>query len=486
MKVALLTLQDDLNCYGVRCLSSVLREQGVSTELLYLGRGGPHEARLLTGAARPPLPPAVVDQIAERCADADVIGLSVMTLYYEESAELSDALRRRLGVPVVWGGIHPLCDPAGSLRHADAICIGEAEESLPELLARLDAGDDLGGLPGVWFRRGHEVVSNPRRNPSADLDRFPAPDYSLDGHFVYWEGALRPLTREILLERLDRLYMTIDARGCPLRCTYCCNSQMARRFDWTVLRRKSVPRMMEEIRGVLHRYPEIEGVKLSDDAFGDLPLDYIREFAEQYKKAVGLPLGIPGFSPRNLTRGKLEPLVDAGLVYVRLGIQSGSPRIRKLYGRHDTNEEIVRAVEEVQRCMPPIERLKLDLITDNPWEDPSDSVESIRLLQRLSKPYELAVFSLTLFPGTPLHLKARREGLLDDEGNLVYRKHFHNVSEKNPWNRILQLFTRPVVLAERIDDLLACADDPDRFEYRLGEYLEALARVPATERPRLW
>jgi radical SAM superfamily enzyme YgiQ (UPF0313 family) len=271
--------------------------------------------------------------------------------------------------------------------------------------------------------------------------------------------------------------MTINARGCPLHCTYCCNSQLAGRFDFTRVRKKSVPVLMAELREVVARYPETAGIKLSDDAFGDLDAGYIREFSQAYKMEIGLPLGIPGFSPFNMTEDKLAPLVDAGLIYTRLGIQSGSPRIRKLYGRHDTDDQIVAAVELVQRHRPRIQRLKLDMITDCPWEEDDDIVASIRLLQRLPRPYSLAVFSLTLFPGTPLYIRARRERLVGDDDPHSYAHHFYNFNRGHPLNRVIALFKRDVVLEDRIEGLIDSYRDEPLFHRRYTEYVEALPRT---------
>jgi radical SAM superfamily enzyme YgiQ (UPF0313 family) len=369
--------------------------------------------------------------------------------------------------------------------------MGEAEESLAELVRCLDLGQEPKDVAGVWYRHNGSIIQNATRQPAHDLDQFPMPDIGTEDHFVYRRGSFRPLDREELVKRWGHHYMTINARGCPMRCTYCCNSQLARRFDWTFVRRKSVPAIIAELKEVKRLYPELRGIKFSDDAFGDLPLEYIEEFAGAYKQEIGLPLGIPGFSPSNLTEEKLAPLVDAGLVYVRIGIQSGSPDIRKLYGRRDTNEQIVNAVNAVQTFGKKIERFKLDMITDNPWEDDEDVIASVKLLLELPKPYVLALFSLTLFPGTPLYTKARREGIVSDE-NPIYRRHFYNLGKEPPLNRLLDLFRRKVVLKDRILEMLEVYQDAEQFEKLFAEYMKALPKsylgriLPRRKKEVMW
>jgi radical SAM superfamily enzyme YgiQ (UPF0313 family) len=76
-------------------------------------------------------------------------------------------------VPVVLGGPHPTLLPAEALQHADAVVVGEAEESWPQLVAdfqqgcmqrlyRADTVPTLAGLPharrdlleGRWYSKG--------------------------------------------------------------------------------------------------------------------------------------------------------------------------------------------------------------------------------------------------------------------------------------------------------------------------------------------
>lgn len=478
MKIVLATLQDDLHAYGLRCLASVLRARGVETTVLHLGRYPVLGDRRRWRAEPPEVPPApVVERVLEACDGAVLVGFSVMTLYARATAALTETIRARLGTPVAWGGIHATVRPEECLRHADMAFLGEAEETLAEAADRLREGRALDGVAGVWLRRDGGVVRNPIRPPPADLDVFPHPDPGVEGHRLRLGDRLEPVTPELLLEATRNLYMAVNARGCPNRCTYCCNSQYGRIFEWSRVRARSVPRVIDEFKNAVRRLPGIEGIKLSDDAFGDLPVPYVEDFARAYKAEVGLPLGIPGWSAANMTEEKIRPLVDAGLEYVRIGIQSGSPRIRRLYGRADSNEEIVRAVGLVHRYGDRIRRLKLDMITDNPWETPEDSEASIRLLLRLPKPYVMTLFSLTLYPGTPLHEKAVREGLAVSDEEFGYGKHFYAFDPRRNLNRILTLFSRRVVLPERFERLLSARRWPWLFAWRHRRYLAEVRRM---------
>ena len=71
--------------------------------------------------------------------DADIVGLTVITGTSVRAFELADHFRAQ-GITVVLGGPHVTLLPEEARRHADAICIGYAEDSWPQLLLDFAAG----------------------------------------------------------------------------------------------------------------------------------------------------------------------------------------------------------------------------------------------------------------------------------------------------------------------------------------------------------
>lgn len=70
---------------------------------------------------------------------ADLVGLTVITGTAMRAYDLAAQLRER-GIPVVLGGPHVTLVPEDAQPHADAIVVGYAEESWPELLRDFAAG----------------------------------------------------------------------------------------------------------------------------------------------------------------------------------------------------------------------------------------------------------------------------------------------------------------------------------------------------------
>jgi len=118
-------------------------------------------------------------------------------------------------------------------------------------------------------------------------------------------------------------------------------------------------------------------------------------------------------------------LVKAGLYNTAVGVQSGSLSTRALYNRYDTINQVLsvgdivaQVAEETKKKI----RIRYDFILDNPWENEKDIEDSLRLALKLKRPFGLALFSLTFYPGTELYEKARREKIIWDDLNQVYRK----------------------------------------------------------------
>src|SRR3954471_1264066 len=62
---------------------------------------------------------------------------------------------------------------------ADFVLIGEAEQSLLELLHSFDEGSDRMQIPGLAFMKGGAVIKTARRMVMRDLDQLPLPAWDL-------------------------------------------------------------------------------------------------------------------------------------------------------------------------------------------------------------------------------------------------------------------------------------------------------------------
>lgn len=395
-------------------------------------------------------PEHVLEHVGELSRDALFVGVSLMTNYFDRVIQLCDFIREKVGKPVVLGGIHPTLMPRECAEHAEYVCIGEGEGAVVDIARAIAGGNDASSLGNVCCFRDGEFIRNAPRPLVENLDEIPFPDYSLDDDYVLVDDELKKLDLR-LLENLmqaapgekvaDRkpYYITMMTRGCRYACTYCCNRSLLQMYGGhRFVRRRSVANVIEELCWVREHLPFVEVMVLSDDSFFDTDVSDIREFCEAYKSKIGLPFFSLG-TPFGIDDEKLRLTVDAGMVYVQMGIQTGSERIRKMYKRPFSNDEIKKITDMLATYVPKILPPRYDIIIDNPMEEDQDVIATIRLLLRIRRPYLIQFFCLTLFPGTELGDRAVKRGIITDWRAQVYRKQlFHK--KRTYLNLVLALF----------------------------------------------
>jgi len=442
MTIVLISPYSGIEATGLRILSACLKEAGFRTRMIFLPNIG--EAMAAVHFDQRHIPVEVAAQVVELCADADLVGITVMTPSFHLARTLTEDIHARLDVPVIWGGVHPTICPEESLTVADMVCVGEGEALVVELAQRIAQGRDFHDLQNLAFLdTERQMVVNRLRPLVMELDLLPFPDYDYSEHYVLHEGTLRRCTEALVHYYLTDLgswasgpvYGVTTTRGCPYRCTYCANNAFAEIYaDWNRIRRRSPANVIAEIKAIRARLPAIMAIILRDDTFLANPRAYIEEFCQQYKQEVGLPFRAYT-TAQTVDKKRLSALVDAGLSYIIMGIQSGSPRTQNAYRRTVTNDQLLRAAEtlhDFERWAP---RPTYDVITDNPYEDELDRYQTLKLIHQLPMPYRLSIFSLTFYPGTELAEQARQDGKIVDETS-AYRSNFQMI-EPNYYNLAL-------------------------------------------------
>lgn len=436
MRVVLIAPYSDVTAFGMRSLSAYLKAQGIATRMIFLPDAAAELEDFSGRFYR--YDPAVVEQVVKLCDDADLVGVSLFTMYFERVAALTDELKESIGVPVIWGGIHPTVKPGECLRYADMICVGEGEGALAELALRMEKGLPAKDVRNIWVREEEDggIVRNTLRPIIQALDDLPFPDYDLDDDYVMIaeEKRIAKMDQGLLekfmgsspmARRFSTVpYQTMATRGCPHSCAYCCNDFLRKLYrGQKYVRRRSPENIVAELTTVINRYPFIKRITFSDDSFFAVSEREIASFAALYRREVGLPFFCLG-SPLTISESKLNDLAEAGMVEIQMGIQSASDRTLHLYKRlipAELTEKAAGLINRHRKTVMPV----YDFLLDNPYEEPRDIVETLRFIIRLPRPYILQPFSLVLFPGTELYDRAKADGLLQDEKVDIYRKQFH-------------------------------------------------------------
>ncbi|HJP33880.1 MAG TPA: radical SAM protein [Candidatus Latescibacteria bacterium] len=461
MKVVFLDPSHYLHNYGLRILAAQAERAGHDVKLIFT-LGAISEDMDMSGD--------LYNDIIDHVKDADVVGLSVYTNYYFQAIAASKLIREHSEAKILWGGVHSTVEPEDALEHCDYVCVSEGEDSIPRLLRHLEGEFPIEEINNLCYRAPDgTTVRSVVTQLENELDAYPFPQFTdLTSTYVSDPAgeSIVPLSESRLQEltcypgRYFNLpedqtyngYLTLTTRGCPYRCTYCINNFLnsQKTGKGRFFRHRSMENVIQELEQVRERFPFINLILFFDDNLCARPLEDIQEFHALYKERVNVPFKC-NFHPNNVSEEKIDLLVDAGLVSVEMGIESGSKRTNKeLYKRPHKNESILECGRIISGKYQGKVVPYYDVIMDNPYETHEDASQTIRFIQDLPRPFKLSHFSLTFFPGTELYERAKADGLIQDfVEEVVKKKNNRMYADQDPFSKLL------VSISPFIDSMLA-------------------------------
>ncbi len=270
----------------------------------------------------------------------DVITFSVMTGTHRQIFDLNRFLKARFDFFSLIGGPHPtfvkdcVLDPA-----IDAICVGEGEGAIVDLLGALERGEDWRGIANLAYADEEgTLVVNPLRPLVRDLDALGFPDRSV----VY---DAQPLYRD------SPRKVFVTQRGCPMSCSFCFHHAWRGKVygerNSRYVRKRSVSSIIAEVQEVRAKYP-LRFVHFVDDIF-NLRGDWLAEFCERWPKEVGLPFDV--ILMANMTREEhIRQLKAAGCIYARVAFEAASDYVRnQVFKKHTERRELVQAAGWIKK-----------------------------------------------------------------------------------------------------------------------------------------
>jgi radical SAM superfamily enzyme YgiQ (UPF0313 family) len=340
------------------------------------------------------------ERILSACANAICFGISVLTGPMINSALRAAAIVKAAypKLPVIFGGWHPTLAADQTLRNdlVDLVVRGQGEVTLVEIVRNLRAGQDLGGIAGVSFKRGTQHFHNPDR-AVAHLADLPAPAYHL-GEFDAYErvSGIRKLT-----------YAT--SVGCPYACNYCTDTVFYhRRFN-----AYSADHVVKELTELVTRY-RIQEVALFDSNF---PVDVHR--------AVAIARGIYDSGVRftwtfqastdflsRMSDEEVRLLGASGVRFMGFGTESTSEEVLRLMNKR--HQRLGEMYETARKAQLGNIRVSFNLIFGYPGETEKDRVETLETMNRIAQRYRNVSFSPNIFtpyPGIPIWPQLKEMGV---------------------------------------------------------------------------
>lgn len=363
-------------------------------------RAAGHEARL-THVRRP----VSEDDFAAEMADsaADAFGFSAMSNQFKHVRRLAPVVAAATGKPVLVGGVHATLAPeeTAAVEGVSCLCRGEGEIFLPKWLDALAAGGDGRDVAGCCYADGGRFAGS-FAEYATDLDALAAPCYDdFDMHRI--------------LHDLGGRLSVVVSRGCPYRCTFCCNEALRKLYPTAsdYVRYRSPEGAAALVAALAERF-SASSVRFEDDLLL-LNAAWWKAFLAVYGRRVGLPFECNSRAD-TVTEELAGELAAAGCVSVDIGIESGCERLRnEVLGKRVTDEQIVRAFACLHAA-----GLKTYAynIVGLPTETESQAWQTYELNRHVA-PSAGAVFYFYPYPGTALRAMAETDGLLRDDVDTV-------------------------------------------------------------------
>ncbi len=316
--------------------------------------------------------------------------------YYGDAVGVIARIRQLHPCPVVVGGSGFSIFPERllELMGADYGICGEGEAAFPALIAALETGREVAGIPGLVFRRGGQVIANPPASapPGGALEEADRPG-PIVAHYLGTGGMLNVQTQ----------------RGCAHACCYCTYPLIEGRRH----RRRAPEAVAEEFARL-----ESQGARYAFvvDSIFNSSEEHVVETCEAIGRR-GLRLQWGCFlRPEGLTPDLLRLMRNAGLAHAEFGSDSFADSVLAAYDKRFGFGDILQAHEAARAAG--VEACHF-LICGGPGETLETLEESRHNSLRLPGAVVMAMVGMRIYPRTALHRRALEEGCIDAGTDLL-------------------------------------------------------------------
>lgn len=354
------------------------------------------------------------DEIASRIpADATLIGVTCM---FSESwplvRETIRSLRaRRPDTPIVAGGEHATALPELTLRDsgADAVALGEGEETIVELTRAIADGTPIDRVSGLAFLRDDRLVRTGTRTRIRSLDSIPHPAWDLvpiEGYFEH--GLAYGIGR-------SRSMPILATRGCPYQCTFCSSPQM-----WTT---RWVARDPDDVLDEMQHAVDRWGVENFDfyDLTAILKKDWLITFCTRLKqRGLRVTWQIPSGTRSEALDGEVLPLLqDTGVRHIVYAPESGSPAVLE---RIKKKAKLDRMKQSMAIAVRVGLTVKCNLIVGFPDETFAEALETVAFCRELARigVTDVNIGPFCPYPGSALYNQLIASGELREHDDAYF------------------------------------------------------------------
>lgn len=330
-----------------------------------------------------------IEQIGDNIKEfaPDIIGMTVSTFSLLECIDIA-RLARQIdpGIKIIVGGIHVYIYPRETIELGcfDYGLLGEAENSIIQLLNKLEANEDTSSIKGLVYKENGDTRFTGMPELLTDLDSIPFPDRTLLPYKRY----------NSIIAKANPITIMITSRGCPCKCIFCDRPHLGKSF-----RVRSADNVVDEFEECSKL--GIKEILVYDDTF-TINKQRVKDICRNIiARKIKIYWGIRA-RVDTVDEEMLELLKKANCVRINYGVESGDPKVLK-----GLNKGI--SLEQAEHAFALTKKHGMDALAYFMIGCPGDTNETIEETMRFAIKLEPAYCHFTIlmpFPSTKVYADA--------------------------------------------------------------------------------
>lgn len=368
---------------GIAQLASVIEEEGWDVELIHLTE---------------PLEDSKFLKLLKK-SDPDIIGYSVRTGVWRKARDMIK-VSQKLGKFTIVGSYHPTLwkDEVISWKGVDAICIGEGENPIRDILRNFGDSEKMRRIGSLWIKdKSGKIHKNKVQPFVVDLDKLPIPKFDIFDFSKLLSSQIKTAT-------------VVLTRGCPYNCTYCWNNYARNLYPnkHQYVRYRSPRNCIKYIEKVISVYPNLLTFRFQDDLW-PFHNNWFEDFSKLYIKKIHIPFECH-LRANLLSENIIKTLKEMKCFGIYFGVESGNDFIRnKILKRYMSEEDLLNAFHTCRKYGIKTHAYN---IVGIPHENMKRVLDTIKLNAKL-KPTDMFYFIFFPYAGTELSDIAINAGFFD-------------------------------------------------------------------------
>jgi len=377
--------------FGISYISSVLKADGHSTQLVVLGSNNHYQDNIK-------LLNTVMGEFSPH-----LICFTAVASQYLFVKKIASVIKSQWPDKyLIIGGVHATLNPSDVINDSfDAICIGEGEYPTLELCRQIEANTIPRGIANLWIKSPDgRIERNSPRPFLQDIDDLPFPDRTI---WMPW-----------VKEQLGSELAVLLGRGCPYGCTYCCNHALKKVAPGKYVRSRSPENIIKELAFLHTTYPtqsriyfEVESIA-SNKAWLIELCKQIEAFNATIDNFISYGCNFR-ISPQSIDEKIFFALKKANFYKINIGLEAGSERIRREILKRDySNKDFLDVTAMAREVGLKIFVFNIIGLPGETWDDYMETAS----LNRQCQPDGHYTGIFFPYPGTELYDMCIREGFI--------------------------------------------------------------------------